>query len=61
MRDVKVAAASALATVPGDQAVALLAEALHTRDEGLRRAAQRALDRRAESATRGAPGTLRSQ
>jgi HEAT repeat protein len=53
LRDVKVAAASALATVPGDQAVALLAEALQARDEPLRKAAQRALDRRAEAVARG--------
>lgn len=53
LKDVKVAAASALATVPGDQAVALLAEALQSRDEPLRKAAQRALDRRAEAVTRG--------
>lgn len=53
LKDVKVAAASALATVPGDQAVALLAEALQSRDEPLRRAAQRALDRRAEAVARG--------
>lgn len=59
MRDVKIAAASALATVPGDQAVALLAEALQTRDDALRRAAQRALDRRAESVSRAVPGALR--
>lgn len=59
MRDVKIAAATALATVPGDQAVALLAEALESRDDGLRRAAQRALDRRAESVSRAAPGALR--
>ena len=53
LKDIKVAAASALATVPGDQAVALLAEALQARDEALRRAAQRALDRRAEAVARG--------
>ncbi len=53
LKDVKVAAASALATVPGDQAVALLADALQSRDEPLRRAAQRALDRRAEAVARG--------
>jgi hypothetical protein len=53
LKDVKVAAASALATVPGDQAVALLAEALQSRDEPLRKAAQRALDRRAEAVARG--------
>jgi HEAT repeat protein len=53
LRDVKVAAASALASVPGDQAVALLAEALQSRDEPLRKAAQRALDRRAEAVARG--------
>lgn len=53
LKDVKVAAASALASVPGDQAVALLAEGLQSRDEPLRRAAQRALDRRAEAVSRG--------
>lgn len=53
LKDIKVAAASALATVPGDQAVALLAEALEARDEPLRKAAQRALDRRAEAVARG--------
>jgi HEAT repeat protein len=56
LKDVKVAAASALSTVPGDQAVALLAEALESRDEPLRKAAQRALDRRAEAVARGARG-----
>ncbi len=59
LKDVKVAAASALATVPGDQAVALLAEALQSREEPLRKAAQRALDRRAESVARGAHGATR--
>jgi HEAT repeat protein len=54
LKDIKVAAASALSTVPGDQAVALLAEASQSRDEPLRKAAQRALDRRAEAVTRGA-------
>jgi HEAT repeat protein len=54
LKDIKVAAASALSTVPGDQAVALLAEALQSRDEPLRKSAQRALDRRAEAVTRGA-------
>ncbi len=54
LRDLKVIAASSLATVPGDQAVALLAEALQSRDEQLVRAAQRALDRRAESVARSA-------
>jgi HEAT repeat protein len=53
LKDVKVAAASALSAVPGDQAVALLAEALQSRDEPLRKAAQRALDRRAEAVARG--------
>ncbi|HEY8120149.1 MAG TPA: HEAT repeat domain-containing protein [Myxococcota bacterium] len=53
LRDIKVTAASALSTVPGDQAVALLAEALQSRDEPLRKAAQRALDRRAEAVARG--------
>jgi hypothetical protein len=33
--------------------VALLAEALESRDEPLRKAAQRALDRRAEAVARG--------
>ena len=53
LKDVKVAAATALSSVPGDQAVALLAEALESRDEPLRKAAQRALDRRAEAVARG--------
>ncbi len=55
LRELKVAAATALASVPGDQAVALLAEALAMRDDALRRAAQRALDRRAQAVTRAAP------
>jgi HEAT repeat protein len=54
LKDVKVAAATALSSVPGDQAVALLAEALRSRDEPLRKAAQRALDRRAEAVSRSA-------
>jgi len=54
LKDVKVAAATALSSVPGDQAVTLLAEALQSRDEPLRKAAQRALDRRAEAVARSA-------
>jgi HEAT repeat protein len=54
LKDVKVAAATALSSVPGDQAVTLLAEALQSRDEPLRKAAQRALDRRAEAVSRSA-------
>ena len=56
LRELKGAAASALATGPGDQAVARLAEALALRDDALRRAAQRALERRAQAGTGAAPG-----
>jgi hypothetical protein len=52
LRELKAAAASALGSVPGDEAVAALARAAQTRDGQLRRAAQAALDRRAQTRTR---------
>lgn len=52
LRELKPAAASALAGIPGDEAVAALAQAAQTRDSQLRRAAQTALDRRAQARTR---------
>jgi hypothetical protein len=51
MRDLKVAAASALGRIPGDDAVGALAQAAQSRDNTLRRAAQTALDRRAKALT----------
>jgi hypothetical protein len=47
LRDLKSAAIAALGGVPGDEAVAALAQVAQTRDAQLRRAAQTALDRRA--------------
>jgi HEAT repeat protein len=53
LRELKVAAASALGRIPGDEAVGALAQAAQSRDSQLRRAAQTALDRRAEALTSG--------
>jgi HEAT repeat protein len=53
LRELKVAAASALGRIPGDEAVGALAQAARSRDSQLRRAAQTALDRRAEALTSG--------
>jgi HEAT repeat protein len=47
LRDLKSAAIAALGGVPGDEAVAALAQVAQTKDAQLRRAAQTALDRRA--------------
>jgi HEAT repeat protein len=49
LRELKVAAASALGRIPGDEAVGALAQAARSRDSQLRRAAQTALDRRAQA------------
>jgi HEAT repeat protein len=51
LRELKVAAASALGRIPGDDAVGALAQAARSRDSQLRRAAQTALDRRANALT----------
>jgi hypothetical protein len=53
LRELKVAAASALGRIPGDDAVGALAQAARSRDSQLRRAAQTALDRRAQTLTGG--------
>jgi HEAT repeat protein len=53
LRELKVVAASALGRIPGDEAVGALAQAAQSRDSQLRRAAQTALDRRAEALTGG--------
>jgi HEAT repeat protein len=52
LRELKSAAVAALAAVPGDDAVAALAQAAQARDTQLRRAAQNALDRRAQARAR---------
>jgi len=52
LRELKSAAVAALAAVPGDEAVAALAQAAQARDTQLRRAAQTALDRRAQARAR---------
>ncbi len=49
LRELKVAAATALGTLPGDEAVGALAQALQARDTQVRKAAQMALDRRARA------------
>ena len=51
-RDLKLAAAAALGRIPGDQAVAALAETARARDPQLRQAAQSALERRASALAR---------
>jgi hypothetical protein len=48
-RELKLAAASALGRLPGDEAVGALAQAAQSRDSHIRRAAQIALDRRAQA------------
>jgi len=53
LRELKVAAASALGRIPGDEAVGALSQAARSRDNQLRRAAQTALDRRAQALTSG--------
>jgi hypothetical protein len=53
LREVKSAAVTALASIPGDEAVAALAQVSQTGDAQLRRAAQTALDRRAHAHARG--------
>lgn len=52
LRELKSAAVAALAGLPGDDAVAALAKAARARDTQLRRAAQTALDRRAQARAR---------
>jgi len=52
LRELKAAAVAALGGIPGDEAVAALAQVAQTRDAQLRRAAQTALDRRAHARTR---------
>lgn len=52
LREVKLASATALAGLPGDEAVGALAQAAQSRDPQLRRVAQTALDRRARSLSR---------
>jgi HEAT repeat protein len=54
LREVKLASATALAGLPGDEAVGALAQAARSRDPQLRRVAQTALDRRARSLSRAA-------
>ena len=51
LREIKVVAAGALGRIPGDDAVGALAQAARSRDGQLRRAAQTALDRRAQALT----------
>jgi len=52
LRDLKVAAATALRGLPGDDAVGALAQAARSKDGQLRHAAQVALDRRAQALAR---------
>jgi HEAT repeat protein len=52
LRELKSAAVAALGGIPGDEAVAALAQAAQDRDPQLRRAAQMALDRRAHGRIR---------
>jgi HEAT repeat protein len=52
LRELKSAAVAALSALPGDEAVAALAQAAQARDPQLRRAAQTALDRRARTRLR---------
>lgn len=49
LKELQAAAVTALGAVPGDEAVGALAQAAQSKDAALRRAAQSALDRRAES------------
>jgi HEAT repeat protein len=53
LRELQVAAATALAKLPGDVAYGALAQAARSRDERIRRAAQDGLDRRAAPAATG--------
>jgi HEAT repeat protein len=53
LRELKSAAVAALGGIPGDEAVAALAQVAQDRDTQLRRAAQTALDRRAHGRARG--------
>ncbi len=53
LRDLKVAAITALGSLPGDEAVGALAQAAQFRDAQMRKAAQTALDRRAGTLARG--------
>jgi hypothetical protein len=53
LRELRIAAASALGRIPGDDAVGALAQAARSRDGQLRRAAQTALDRRAQALSGG--------
>ena len=52
-RELKLAAAAALGRLPGDEAVGALAQAAQSRDAHIRRAAQVALDRRAQALAQG--------
>ena len=52
LRELKAAAVAALGALPGDEAVAALAQAAQARDTQLRRAAETALDRRARARAR---------
>jgi HEAT repeat protein len=52
LRELKSAAVAALGGIPGDEAVAALAQVAQDKDAQLRRAAQTALDRRAHGRTR---------
>lgn len=52
LRDLKVAAISALGAIPGDEAVGALAQAAHFRDAQMRKTAQTALERRAGALAR---------
>jgi HEAT repeat protein len=56
LRELRIAAASALGRIPGDDAVGALAQAARSRDGQLRRAAQTALDRRAQALSGGRAG-----
>jgi HEAT repeat protein len=55
LRELKAAAVAALGGIPGDEAVAALAQVAQDKDAQLRRSAQTALDRRAHG--RGRPGS----
>lgn len=62
LRELKVAAAAALGCLPGDEAVGALAQAVGSRDGQIRRAAQLALERRAQALAAARTGSLgRSQ
>jgi HEAT repeat protein len=57
LRELKSAAAAALGGIPGDEAVAALAQLAQDKDAQLRRAAQTALDRRAHGRPRAGQGS----